>query len=790
MVRNARQSMLVAAVCAWTWAATHACAQLVLVQTTTMTAAREATRVYTQAIELATQASTLPQLLPGEAFSGRSMITSDGDALITSTVTAGGASRPALSFLSVSRTIPLSLQPQDSIILGNAGSVRLHTLVEDTATGSKTLVTFGGSGANGERGPWQIRARSLLTDPALSFAQQDAGWLLPGEPVACAALQGRPVVAVLCRAPDGGAVLHVRDVTRGEILVEALTLPGAARTQEPVGLAASQDGQLIFALSSGYSASGGATRASTLQVISGHLFDVVSNEVELPGDASGEGVPLHPAEAGACWVTTRSRSEGFSYAVLIQASEASAKKAAEYSFGDAGQGLLLAVADDGFSVAIAANNRLEIWPKGIPGGKSLSFDSEIQTLEWMYGQVFVGEAGRLHVVDRSTGVISRTDQFQTGFVTAIAPVYRLGAVPGDRDRDGLGPADEVGLGTGVGVADTDNDGLTDGIDLEPTVPSPRLVAPLIVDFRGEGIGRELRAIRLESPFGDASTWGLSFDSALTPWLRVYPRSGELPGWFLVGIDPARYRSSDASWARIAVSLSGTHPGVSASGSPRTIAVRVLPPDRSPRCILWLLDERPPESSLRSGTDAWRLKGLADLLSQQPYRFSHRVATKPISELPRDVSIVVLTAAAASRGLATRQALLDFVAEGGSLLFLGSHLAEEGPRPLARWLNPIGVELDNETILNGAFEAKGTNSPVRYWERFRLDNGMRMRVADARAIMAPDPAGEGLAAFAAGAYGNGRIALLAAATPIESSALTTTPNQQFAGDLFTWLAEAG
>ncbi len=791
MVRNARQSMLVAAVCAWTWAAPHACAQLVLVQTTTMTAAREAARVYTQAVELTIPAPpTLPQLLPGEALAGSCLITSDGDTLITSTFTAGGASRAAQSFLSISRTIPLALQPQDSLILGNSGLMQLHALVEDPATGAKTLVTFGSSGSHGERGPWQLRARAILSEPVLAFAPQDAGWLLPGEPVACAALPGRPVVAVLCRAPDGGGVLHVRDVTRGEIVVEALMLPGAARAQEPVGLAASQDGRQLYALSSGYSSNGGAARTSTLQVISGHLFDVASNEVELPGDASGENAPLHPAEAGSCWVTTRSRSEGFAYAVLIQTSEASAKKAAEYSFGDAGQGLLLAVAEDGSSVAIAANNRLGIWPNGSPGGKSLSFDSKILALEWMYGQVLAGEAGRLHIVDRATGGISRTDQFQTGFVTAITPVYKLGAVPGDRDRDGLGPADEVGLGTAVGVADTDMDGLTDGIDMEPMVPSPHLVAPPIIDFRGEGIGRELRAIRLESPHGDASAWGLSFDSALTPWLRVYPRSGKLPGWFLVGIDPARYRSSDASWASIAVSLSGTHPGASASGSPRTIAVRVLPPGRSPRCILWLLDERAPQSTLRVDSDAWQLKGLADLLAQQPYRFSHRVETRPVSELPRDVSIVVLTAAAASRGLATRQALLDFVAEGGSLLFLGNHLSEEGPRPLARWLNPIGVELDNETVLNGAFEAKGSNSPVRYWERFRLNGGMRMRVADARAIMVPDPAGEGLAAFAAGAYGNGRIALLAAATPIESSALQTMSNRRFAGDLFTWLAEAG
>lgn len=761
-------------------------AQTVLVHTTTLTAAREAVRVYTQAIDAVEGAPPLlPQLLPGETFAGPVIASRDRQFMLVTTAMESGALRPRQSYVTLSRTVPLSLQPQMTVTAPTGSIPRLHALVEDPAASAPLFVTFAESGDDPRRGPWQIRVRPIATQPRLDFAPRDSGWLLPGEPAACVVLPDRPAVAVLCRTPEGEATLHVRDVVRGEVLAEALTLPASA--QDPAALAVSQDGLLLFAILSGY-APGGAARTSTLLAIDTQSFRVLPSVVELPGDAAGESEPLHPSGEGQCWAVTRSRSEGFAYAVLVETS-AGLRKSAEYSFADAPGGLLMAIADDRATVAVAIGNRLELWPGGAPGKGSILFDSDIGALHWMGGHVLVGEAGCLHRVDPAAMAVIRSVQFQTGFVTGITLASGTDA-PGDVDRDGLSKAGEFQSGTQANCADTDGDGLADGIDTEPTTRSPRLIVPSTVDFRGEGVGQELRAIRLESPYGETASWRLTVDSAPAPWLRVYPRTGPLPGWFLVGVDPARYRSEEHTLGTIAVSLDGTGPGTQATGSPRTLEVRVLPPRRNPRAILWLLDDRSPWKPLRDTSDPWRMKGLADVLAGPPYRFSHRVETRPLTGLPDDVTTVVLTAEAAERGVTTRQALLDFVSDGGSMLFLGRHLSQEGPRSLARWLSPIGVDLEPAVAVNGAFAAIGGSEPVRRWDGFRVADGLRMRVADSRAILVPDPAGKGCAVFAAGAYGNGRIALLASPTPLETASLQATANRLFAGELFTWLSEAG
>ncbi|MBX7257687.1 MAG: IPT/TIG domain-containing protein [Candidatus Hydrogenedentes bacterium] len=763
-------------------------AQTLLVHTTTLTAAREAVRVYAQTVDLRESTpSALPQLLPGDAISGPVLMTPDGNLAISVTVARNEALRESQPIISLSRAIPLALQPEVSLDGLAVAKPQLHALVDDPQSHESVFVSFAKSGGIGDRAPWQIRARRLATDPAPLFAPQDSAWLLPGEPVACMAIPGRAAVAILCRTDVGVATIHVREVTRGEVLAEALPMPSPIDSYDPACLATTPKGDVLFALFSGY-APEGMTRRSTLIAIETQTFRLMPGEVEFPGDAVGDESALHPTTSGACWVTTRSRSEGFAYAVLIETANG-LKKSAEYSFADAPHGIMLAPCETSMDLGVAVGNRLELWRDGKPGGGSITFDSEIGALRWLGTRVAVGEAGCVHFVDALTAAIEHTVHLQTGFVAEISPVLALPAV-GDRDQDGLGNADEVRFGAIVSQPDSDGDGLRDGIDVEPTKASPYLITPITVDFRGEGIGQDVRSVRLESPFGENSTWRLDVNTAIAPWLRVYPRTGRLPGWFYVGVDPARFRSGDGAWGTITVALEGATPGLQATGSPRSISVRVLPPSRNPRGILWLLDDHAPQKSLRDESDPWRMKGLADLLAQPPYRFSHRVETNPIPKLPRDVSVIVLTAEAAGRGVSTRQALLDFVSDGGALLFLGQHITQEGPRSLARWLNPIGVELEPEKAVSGSFAARTSNLPARHWDGFRITDGMRMRVADGRAVLVPDPEEKGLAVFAAGAYGNGRIAILASPTPVETSAMQTISNRLFAGDLFTWLSEAG
>jgi hypothetical protein len=210
-------------------------------------------------------------------------------------------------------------------------------------------------------------------------------------------------------------------------------------------------------------------------------------------------------------------------------------------------------------------------------------------------------------------------------------------------------------------------------------------------------------------------------------------------------------------------------------------------------VAWLVEVSAgtaPGGGLRSDADPYRLRGLADLLAEAPLCFSHREAGARATEGLDACEVVVLTTQAASRGAITRQALLDYVSRGGGLLILATREAEETERALARWFSPIGVELDVTSEVQGVFQAGTAHPLARFWGNFRITNGARLTIADSSAIVVPNGAGPDGAVFAAGTYGNGRIALLAAATPLETPALANGPNRVFAQRLFAWLAEAG
>ncbi|MBI2433720.1 MAG: hypothetical protein HYV26_12710 [Candidatus Hydrogenedentes bacterium] len=152
-------------------------------------------------------------------------------------------------------------------------------------------------------------------------------------------------------------------------------------------------------------------------------------------------------------------------------------------------------------------------------------------------------------------------------------------------------------------------------------------------------------------------------------------------------------------------------------------------------------------------------------------------------------MVVVTAGAALEGAVTRQAVLDYVAEGGALLFLGGGAPVEavaGPAPAAdtwaallSWLAPLDVQIRMDKPVQGTFEAPGDEVLTRHWHTFRLAAGPGIEAPAASVLV---PAGEPtMGAFVVREYGYGRVALLSADSPLGDTA--------FAADLFEWLARA-
>jgi IPT/TIG domain-containing protein len=219
-------------------------------------------------------------------------------------------------------------------------------------------------------------------------------------------------------------------------------------------------------------------------------------------------------------------------------------------------------------------------------------------------------------------------------------------------------------------------------------------------------------------------------------------------------------------------------------------VRVVQEHSTVRRILWLLGSDTPGGSLRSLGDPRELRALADMLAAPPHRFRHREAAGPFLESLHPYGIVVLDAEAASRGAVTRQEVIDYVARGGGLLFLGRHLGNDEARPLTQWLSPAGVELNTGERVDGVFGDDVVGNVCKRWANFRIDDGCFLRVDGPGGGLVPGGTEPGQAVFAARDYGIGRVALLASPTPLTSSALVGEANRGFAADLFRWLGRAG
>jgi hypothetical protein len=171
--------------------------------------------------------------------------------------------------------------------------------------------------------------------------------------------------------------------------------------------------------------------------------------------------------------------------------------------------------------------------------------------------------------------------------------------------------------------------------------------------------------------------------------------------------------------------------------------------------------------------------LAELLAGSPHHFAHQEVSGPFSEPLDPYTVVVLDAAAAAQGAVTRQAMLDYVIQGGALLFLGGWSEHGHDRSLGAWLSPLGIHVDTAIRVDGCYAALGEDAITQYWRDFTVERGCAIGTE-----------ADGGAAFLARAYGWGRLALLAGPTPLESKALAGEAEQRFASELFEWLARAG
>ena len=767
-------TLFLCAVLAFAAARAMAESQLAIVETETLTATREAVRVYLHSIYLDDALAPPGTVsLPGERIRGSIMLDPQGKAVALGTHAGhAGSGGVGESFVSVLSVTPTALGAEGWVASEPGWQFIAGSLLRGRNGGLVAVSAFAAlSSREAIAGRLETRSLADVIPYALSF--KAATWLLPGAPVAMTNLTELPAVMVLCRDSSGNPVLHIRDVTRGEVLREALPFTTPGRHLAPVAVKESGDSNYLLTLSTGPASNPANARdASWLHVVRLSDMAVAGTALEVRGVPVDDSNPVYAAGASRFWVATREPGLRFAYLTEVNVGREGAEKIAEYAFSDVVAPLRIAADSKGTGILVGIGKRLEIWRDGKPGGTPLTFDEPIGAVAWQGERLFMGEGSRLHVLSCDILETQRIVQLQSGRIAGI----RVLTTPGQPD-----PSTR---------ADSDGDEIADTLDPEPERPSPTLHLQPFVRFRGESAGRQFRAVQLKNPYPDPMRWSLEYNRNELPWLSAYPMRGDLPGWFLMGVEPRHYEQGQSDDGHVSVHIRRESDGAEAAGSPYRIGVRVSPARPAVARILWLIEGAPDNPHPRDATDPLRLKGLMDLLAGPANHFSHTVCRGPLSESLEDFPIVVLNLPAVAAGIVARQALLDYVSSGGALLLFGSHEGPAFSESYARWLKPAGLVLDTATGVTGTYTSASSNPVARHCSSLAISEGAALTVEEPFEILAPVTGMPGVAALAIRQYGTGRIAALAAPTPLETPALNKQSNRQFAMDLIQWLAMAG
>ncbi|MBI3119228.1 MAG: hypothetical protein HYZ00_11105, partial [Candidatus Hydrogenedentes bacterium] len=536
--------------------ATDAAAQRVIVVANTMSATQEAARLYVHSVDF--QAGVLPGATPllGTTALGTLTPAPDGRYLLVASGWPAPVSGP------VSPTEPCCVnvicarpfQVVEAARRVAAPGWREWPVGTLNVSPGAAVVLLGEAKADGEE--WGGKLEVVAWDEDGLFGGTLGRWELPQRPLAAVALPGAPARwVVLCQsAAATPPVLAVADLTGvqenggpesqpslGELTFVEVAAPADSLNISASALLPSPDGDGVLVMLSGYRARE-QTRDQVTWVSHAQGPDLSMGEapVEIPGVAANT-TPF-VAAGDKVWALTILPGTGHAYAARIGIAGGTPRKEEQYILSGAQQALRLAVAPEGGDVAVALDERVEVWPAGMRGDASFAFERPIAMLEWIPNGLLAAEGGRLHLIDPSREHLGRPRasalQLQSGQAGLIAV---LGApLVDDMDNDGLFAAEEAAGGTSPDGADSDEDGIHDGIDPSPQLASPGLRVTPLVTLQGDAAGRELKAVSIDvGPFPNLP-WEIDYDRAALPWLVIHPLAGRGSGVSYLGIDPAAY----------------------------------------------------------------------------------------------------------------------------------------------------------------------------------------------------------------------------------------------------------
>jgi hypothetical protein len=545
----------------------------------------------------------------------------------------------------------------------------------------------------------------------------------------------------------------------------------------------------------------GTTPESWLYAVNLGSTALTAAPLAIPGVVAAGFQALSAGPGGICWVATRTPGTDFGRVARVALAIPGLSETLSLPLVGVEQSLSVAASPTANQVLVAVDSRVQYIEHGENATGFTGYVAPIALARWTESGPVIGEGNRLHRVSLPECTPEATLAFQSGWVADFLEIPASTFPQPDADADGIDDDAERRQQTRPDQADSDGDSIPDGSDPFPSAPSPQLRVGAEVVFPYSAVGRQLRALQIESLGAPDAQWQIDFDAEALPWLRVHPRNFRGSGQAYMGVDPELFDPAGVTSGTIQVSLAGkpkgSRPGYAAAYSPATVHIRVEPPRDPLRTMLWLWPAAPGSPGFRDASDPQDLRALGDLAAGFPYHFSHVEHSGPVSGALDGYSVVVIGARAAAEGVLTQKALFDYLSDGGAVLFLGEHLEGEHYRDLGTWLAPLGVKISMNTPVNGTMVADTAQDLLRHWQSFSVERGCAITTSidDGVTISAvsPEQVVSGLPtnlAFLARAHGYGRIALLAAPTPLDTKSLQGPENQAFALDLLYWLSRAG
>jgi hypothetical protein len=604
-----------------------------------------------------------------------------------------------------------------------------------------------------ERGDVFGRLRLMPGSAVRAPKPENRAWSFAATPIDACVVPGYGAV-VLCRANSGtGALLFGVPFALGEAAPEELARLAGDLVSVEGQLTLSQDGGHFYVVLSGYPfGAPTAGAALLLQRFDASARAPIGAPLALTGALPRDGRALHTGSSGDAWVAAMQPGGASTQAVRVAPdAEGSLTIRAQYALPIVEPGAQPLLALHGGDVAVALGRRLEIWPGGERRGAGTNYDDAIHALAWSAEGLFVGEAGRVHLVDAVDGAPLESAQLQSG------RVVRLITPPPAGPRNDAAEVESA----------------------PEAIAGARLELPFELVFRGQAAGKQVRALAIHDSLLEGAAWRVEFDATAMPWLAAAPLSGTGPGESYLTVNPIFYDPETTVTGSLMVRVTMAD-GTPASGSPARVQVRVDAARAGSRTVLWLLDQesKPPAA----------YPSLVRMLSGPPLYLSHIGGATPYQGRLEDHAIIVLTTAAAARGAITRQGLLDYVARGGAFLLLATP-EEGGSRPMGQWLHALGIHVAPGAVLPPEAQV-AANGPASEAIRV-LGRHWPPGIPPVASVVTAPPenvavgTSEGHALLVAREFAYGRIAVLASAAPLAGGG-----DLLFARTLFQWLQRAG